>query len=200
MLSINTLKVFAANYVALSNLSEKAKVNYINFIKETSDKEDILGILVTGNIDSVIQENVDLSIMQDAEVYIESLISDALYISEANNLPAVRAPLPAKIDWKISGLSGKGYAAVAGLAAVVAAAYVVYKRVLSKAARACKGQSGSEKTACMKKFKISALQAQINALKSGMAKCKTTKQPYKCKQSIVNKIDKLKNRMEKTKG
>ena len=79
----------------------------------------------------------------------------------------------------------------AGILAAIAtyAAYKIYKRFLSKAARACKGDA--DKSACMAKFKDQAKQAQIKELKKGVSACSKSSDPGKCKTVINNKIAKL---------
>ena len=83
-------------------------------------------------------------------------------------------------------------------AALATASVMAYKRFMSKSARACKGRSGSEKTACMNKFKQAAVQAQIRTLSSGAAKCAKSKDPAKCKTKVANQIAKLKAKLGKT--
>jgi len=88
-----------------------------------------------------------------------------------------------------------GGAAIAALA--LYASYKVYKRFLSKAAKACGGRSGAEKTSCMKKFQISAYNAQIKDLQAASGGCSKSKNPGKCKMSIAKKIYKIKQKMTK---
>ena len=81
------------------------------------------------------------------------------------------------------------------IGALVAASIVAYKRFLSKAAVACKGLSGPQKTSCMNKFKQNGIKAQIATLASGTSKCAKTKDPAKCKVAIQKKIAKLKAKL-----
>ena len=84
---------------------------------------------------------------------------------------------------KFAGTTGGKYAAAGAAAAGAAlAAYAVYKRFFSQAAKACKGKSGAEKTSCMKAYKVKGLQA-------AMAKCGSD---AKCKAKFQGKIAKLK--------
>ena len=84
------------------------------------------------------------------------------------------------------------------VAALATAAVMAYKRFLSKAARACAGMGGTEKTACMNKFKQDVIKAQINTLQSGLAKCAKTKDPDKCKAKVIKQIAKLKAKLGQT--
>ena len=83
----------------------------------------------------------------------------------------------------------------AAVAAVTVAGVKAYKRFLSKAARACSGKSGLEKTSCMNKFKKQAQAAKIKELQSGMSKCAKTKDPARCKSKLQGKINKEKSSM-----
>ena len=83
--------------------------------------------------------------------------------------------------------------AVAAATATVAAA--TYKRFFSKAAKACKGKSGIDKTNCMVKFKKQAQLQKIKALESGLNACSKAKNPDICKGRIKPKIAKEKAKM-----
>lgn len=85
-----------------------------------------------------------------------------------------------------TGLKYAGGAAVAALLGY--GAVKLYKAFLSKAARACKGKSGAEKTACIQAYKVKGYQAQANAIKAGMSKCEKSKDPEKCKSIAGKKI------------
>ena len=87
-----------------------------------------------------------------------------------------------------------GAAAVTSL--LVYGSYKVYKRFFSAAAKACAGKSGSEKTACMKKYKIDAIRAQISDLNRSKGACNKTNNPEACKHKIDGKIAHLKNKLE----
>lgn len=86
-------------------------------------------------------------------------------------------------------------AALAALA--IFGAYKTYKRFFSKAAKACAGNKGPERKACIKKFKVQAVQAQISDLKAAVSKCEVTKDPGKCKATIGSKIQKLQTKAQK---
>ena len=88
-----------------------------------------------------------------------------------------------------------GLAAAAVAAAATIASVKLYKRFLSKAAKACSGKSGLEKTSCMTKFKKQAQAAKVQALQSGIAKCSKSKDPTSCKAKLQGKINKEKAKM-----
>jgi len=84
----------------------------------------------------------------------------------------------------------------AGILATIAiyAGYKAYQRFFSKAAKACKGKSSAEKTACMNKFKTQAIGAQVKELKKGLSACSKSSNPAKCKTVVNNKIARLKSK------
>jgi hypothetical protein len=94
---------------------------------------------------------------------------------------------------------GAKYVAGAALAALaIFGAYKTYKRFFSKSAKACSGNKGVERKACIKKFKVDAIKAQISDLNAASAKCAATKDPGKCKATIGAKIQKLQTKAQKS--
>lgn len=87
---------------------------------------------------------------------------------------------------------GKGIAIGVAAAVIIYAAYQIYKRFLSKAAKACKGQSDNEKTLCMYQYKIKALEAARNELTKGLSKCKDDKCQSMVKSKITAHVSKIK--------
>jgi len=85
--------------------------------------------------------------------------------------------------------------AVGGAAAAALAIYAgakIYKRFFSQAAKACAGQSGAAKTACMKKFKKQAIMKQAAAIQAASGTCAKSKDPAKCKAAVGKKVAALK--------
>lgn len=64
----------------------------------------------------------------------------------------------------------------------------LYKKNFTKAALRCKDLPEREKAICMLQAKMSAKNIQLQALKSNLAKCNTSKNPDRCKKKIVNKM------------
>lgn len=91
--------------------------------------------------------------------------------------------------------AGAALATAAVLAAAIAGGVAAYKRFFSKAAKACKGKSGNEKTSCMNKFKRQAQQAKVSAMVSAKSKCAKSKDPSSCKIKLDKKIAKEKAKM-----
>ncbi len=84
----------------------------------------------------------------------------------------------------------------AAVAVMVFAAAKIYKDLLSKAAKECKGKP--DKVACMKKYKGRAVTARIEKLKSGMSQCNKAKNPEACKQGLQKRISKLQAKSTKS--
>lgn len=92
--------------------------------------------------------------------------------------------------------AGKAGAVALGAAAIYAGVKA-YQRFMSQAARACGGQSGGAKTACMQKYKANALKGQIAATQRGASSCGQAKDPAKCKAAIDARVQKLKGKLAK---
>jgi len=88
-----------------------------------------------------------------------------------------------------------GGAAAAALA--IYAGYKIYKRFFSMAAKACSSKSGSEKTACMNKYKKQALMKQASAIQSAASQCSNSKDPAKCKAAVAKKVASVKAKAAK---
>lgn len=76
---------------------------------------------------------------------------------------------------------------VIALTATVASV-VIYKKFFSQAARACKDSKGIEKEKCITRYKIAGYEAAIKSLTKDLSDCSQTKDPYKCKSKIQDKI------------
>jgi hypothetical protein len=88
---------------------------------------------------------------------------------------------------------GTALGAAAIVAAATAAAYTIYKKFMSKAAKECRGASNKQE--CMDKYRKSAVQAQIKTLQSQKNRCAQAKDPAKCRLKIDAKISKLSNKL-----
>jgi len=90
-------------------------------------------------------------------------------------------------------------AATAALAVTFWAAHKMYKRFLTKAARACKSLSGRAKTACMLGHQVQGLEKAKAVIVKASASCSAAKDPSKCKEKIGKKIAKYDKRITKAK-
>lgn len=83
---------------------------------------------------------------------------------------------------------------VTGAAGLLAVGYMIYRRYLSKAARACKTLQGPARTDCIKKFKVEAKTAEmnkLNSLKSSCGKETTPERKMKCAAKLQKRILKI---------
>lgn len=98
----------------------------------------------------------------------------------------------AKLGPKISAFAKTGQGQALGGAALAAlliyASAKTYKRFLSKAAKACSGQSGAAKSQCMKEYRGKAKAAQAADLAKAASACAKTKNPEACKAAINKKV------------
>jgi len=91
-----------------------------------------------------------------------------------------------------------GYIATAALASLaIFAGYKTYKRYMSKAGKACKDQTGSQKSNCLKTYRKKALLAQAQDTQASAVACSKTNKPEKCKAAISRKVAKLKSKASK---
>ena len=102
----------------------------------------------------------------------------------------------AKVDPNVvAKKGGSALPTLAVAAAVAAASYAVYKRYLSRAAQACAGKGGDEKTLCMQNYKRAATQQRMANMKRNMSKCQQTGDPRHCQGKIKQTIDHLKSKL-----
>jgi hypothetical protein len=94
---------------------------------------------------------------------------------------------------------GQVVAAAAVVALAVFAGYKLYQAKFSAAAKACIKLQGPEKSACMKKFKLAAMNDQLAALKQGITACPSSSNPEQCSKTLQNKIRKLEIKMKSLK-
>ena len=89
----------------------------------------------------------------------------------------------------------QGASAVAIVGAAVAAGVMIYKRFMSKAAKACEGLPTSEKTNCMRKHKADGIKAKIAKFQSFKGKCDQAKNPTGCNNKLMFKIKAEKSKL-----
>ncbi|MGD2073063.1 MAG: hypothetical protein PVG65_06205 [Candidatus Thorarchaeota archaeon] len=101
--------------------------------------------------------------------------------------------LPSLVPYILGGL-----AIAAALALIIFASNKIYKRYLSKHARACSGLKGKSKTICILTSQLNALKAQQNSLKKSVTFCKKSQNPQKCKSKLNKKLLKINKRISKS--
>ncbi len=180
--NINDLRLFASYYVEACDVSAKDKVIFINFIKE-SNEDQIAYLLMKGVMESdqtLLKEENFLSLMVQ--------VLKSMYDLSGGGMTGVvnvaRATAPVSI------------AASVIIAAAAFAATKIYKKYLSKAAKACAAKKGEAKKVCMNKFKLDAMKQRITNLGKAKTQCKKSKNPGKCVQGLDKKIIKLKSKLQ----
>jgi len=191
----DVLQVFAAVYVAESdNIIKENKLKLVSFIKG-ANKPQILSLLTTGVMTESNRVSESEASLNRMETFIENLVYEAkVKVGSTGVSPKqyYKQFAGQKLNVPMS-KTGKGITIAAIVAAATAGAYLLYKRFLSKGAKACKGSA--DRAACLKKFKLDGLRAQAVKLKAGAAKCGTTNNPDKCRASIMKKAAKLSAKM-----
>ena len=83
--------------------------------------------------------------------------------------------------------------------ATLAVSILIYKRYLSKGAKACAGRKGVEKGNCLKRFKITGYEQSIKMLRGRIGICSKSKKPNVCKAKLQSKIVKYQTKVVKAK-
>lgn len=207
---LEELKLLAESLILDSDLNSKNKRMLLKFVGESSSKEDIKSLILDGSPSQILENDTKNIINLRFENLIENLvylleiekpgsekpkrklpISPMSLIYTSMYLPTnVKAGILAKIKMALA--AGGGYMGGTALAALLGfIAYKVYQNYLSKAAQSCK--DNPNKAECIENFKKKAKLIQIQQLQKGLAQCAKSKDPDKCRQSIVNKINKLRS-------
>ncbi len=182
-----SMKIFAAHYVdCQENINDEDKIKFLNFIKEADDSQ-LVALLTTGKM--LTHNELDLS--EGITDYIPNIYKPGM-IDSIKVLNAIFGPV------KTAQLVARRMLPHAALAAaIITTSVVIYKRFLAKAARACKGKSGTVKSDCINNFKIKAHKEQIKKLSKDKSLCKKSKNPAKCVYKVGNKIAKIKKKIQK---
>ena len=83
------------------------------------------------------------------------------------------------------------------VAAIGYASYKLYKRFMSKAAKACQDKKGKVKTICMNQYQLKALEASKKPFTDGMKNCSKAKEVQACKAKFNKKINAINKRITK---
>jgi len=180
------LKIFALEYVKLhDHLLKEQKLAIGQFIMEASD-DQVKYMLITGEVkDNLTEEDIVLTkrLIQEKSPFAAGWESGVEHGEKYGGYKGYNRGVQNALT------------AVAIVAAVVTASYAIYKRFLSKAAKACKEKGGLEKTNCMVKYKKQAQAARIKELQAGMSRCEKSKDPSTCKLKLQKRINKEKAKM-----
>jgi hypothetical protein len=166
MMSMLEIKIFAVYYInEQENLTKVDKKILVDFVKN-ANKNQVLKLLQTGTM--LHEANWAAEIPERAK---------GLFDFEKTTTDLARQ----------SG-SVEGMAIAAVIAGILSTAYLVYKRYLSKAAKACKDYKGVQRKECIAKFERMAIQAKITSISKGLSACAKSKDPAKCKAKLQSKI------------
>lgn len=200
-MNLTEMKEFAIFYVNEHNMSKADKSYLYQFIKD-ADANQLQHLLYTGEPKFDLTEQ-DLSYIQEAGGAIGAASAHGArigsrYVGAAGlDIKGVgNVGAAGSINANVA--HGAAALAAAAVAALVARmAYKVYKDKISKIGKQCASfkHGTPERKKCEAKAKNAAITAQMSTMKSGMAKCAKAKDPNKCKASIQNKINALKNKM-----
>ena len=141
------IKILCAEYVTLQeNVSNSDKITFLKFLKECDSKQ-AAHLLLYGEMLSLDKIKI---LEGDDWNFIETL-------EKTNSLNPIVA---IKAAYKLKGMEGVAFVgkkflpAALLVAAIIATSVVLYKRYMTKAARACKGKV--DKSRCMVQYKIKA--------------------------------------------
>jgi flagellar biosynthesis/type III secretory pathway protein FliH len=201
---MSDIKYLALTYINLQdNLTIQEKNNLAKFVVEATE-DKVIELLVEGEI---LNEAGGLAVVGSKNLVIGSTpYSGIMSIDQLQT--AVNSALKRSQEvgrqrgWQTgeeagyetgmqTGATG-AFAAAAIAALVITVSYKVYKRFLSKAARACKNLAGDAKTSCMNKYKRESLKAQVTELQKGRSICSKSKDPGKCTLKIDKKLHNIK--------
>jgi len=87
--------------------------------------------------------------------------------------------------------------ATAIIAAIGYASYKLYKRFMSKAAKACQDKKGKTKTICMNQYQLKGLEASKKPFTDGIKNCSKAKDTQICKAKFNKKINAINKRITK---
>lgn len=171
------LKIFALEYIKEHDgLLKEERLALGQFVMEASDNQ-VKFMLLTGEVKDNLIEG-EINFIEKNESILEFwILTDR--------------------DFAIVFGAGAyvGVAAAVFVAAASSLAFRAYKRYLSKAAKACKGKAGEERTSCLKKASREAKKQKIKLLEKGLSQCGKTKSPSQCKVKFREKITREKAQM-----
>jgi len=181
-MNLNDLKLFSMFYTnEHESLTKQQKLQIIDFIKEANE-DQVYNLLITGKITSVKEaEKIDPEMVK--------ILKESSVWSSVGGISDYSGATPGQAFHQGVGQgAGAAFATSAIVAGAAVLAVKLYKRFLSKAAKACNRKTGTEKTLCMNIYKKKALQAKATAFQQAKSKCSKSKNPTKCKASLDRKI------------
>lgn len=201
------LKMLCAEYVNLQeNLSNKDKITFLKFLKECNHQQAshllLYGEMVSLSSGKLLLDKrnrfVDYNTKADPFGGGSFSLGDIEKAHSTNPLTAIKAA------YRVQGAAGAKVIAQKFLphalivAAIITASIVLYKKYMTKAARACRGVD--DKSSCMIQYKMKAYGEQIKKLKMTSGLCKKSKNPDKCTKKIMGKINSINQKIQKQKS
>ena len=197
---MDNLKYFALTYIDLQENLDQTDKNYLGSFIDMASESEIENLLATG--EAILSEAGDGGFMAGSLDIGGERVGGIIDLQHLQRVIDNAIKKKGSTSWESGYGAGHGTGiekgAVGGLAAATVAAliitvsYRIYKRFLSKAARACKNLGGEAKTSCMNKYKMQSKRTHIAQLQKGRSICSKSKKPGKCTASIDKKIRKLK--------
>ena len=213
--------------VAASSLCEDRQL--ARFFMKEATTHDLLSFLTCGKLvkrSNLFSELFLVSAVKESVAQCSCLLEGIVekdvvqdFVDELETLEksvlqeGIRSWLASKLGWKIAkkaALAGAlaavfhttGIPIATGIlvALLIYAAYKIFTRYFSKAARACWGKSGKERALCILSYKVNALKAQERELLSSMSLCSKAKQPEKCREAIRKKISKVRDKIDRARS
>jgi len=186
----NTLKILAGDIVTQSTMTKASKLQLLNWLQSEATEVQIKVMLLDGEpfveLDEQAEEIVNARFEQhplnEADIFLGAWQVYQIIMRQK--------------DYDSEMLRNRTIAGVVLAAIIVSVGYKIYKNFLSKAAKACKGKKGEDKSKCMKVYKGKALTEEIKAMTSLMKECSKTKHPDKCRRKIQNKINEKKKKIQ----
>jgi hypothetical protein len=86
---------------------------------------------------------------------------------------------------------------IAVVSIIAYGSYKLYKRFMSKAAKACQDKKGKVKTICMNQYQIKGLEASKKPLADGVRSCSKAKDVQSCKVKFNKKINTIDKKITK---
>ncbi len=168
---ISKTKLALVKYVLDEDISKAEKLSFMKFIKESSNY-------------SVLHFAAKGSFPKNKNVPVKNLLEQACNIQNKKHLN------------ELGITTALGVAATALL--ISKAAHLYFTRAQRAAEKACEKYRGNERFSCITRYKTNSLKMELSKLESGINKCNQSVNPEQCKQKVKERMDKLKEKIQKT--
>jgi hypothetical protein len=195
-MKLHELKEFTLYYILEhDNLTKEEKLQLGEFVKEANE-DQVNYLLASGKM---VESNLLDESMEKFLKYVEHIKAKDILITNAADVKRYLRKLADRHAHELEVAKGNVAVTAVGVTLLVGMgaflSYKIYKRFLSKAARACKKLGSKEKTSCIVKYRINGYREQIKGLTAAKGLCNKTKKPKKCTSKIDLKIRKIKAKL-----